>query len=79
MRIIPIILLIVGVILIMLGSIMITERGIFDIKNIDCYDKYGNKIIDLVCEEKIYESEGLGFLLFVVGMIILFFTTIYFQ
>lgn len=46
------------------------------VKKVDCFDKYGNKIIGEVCEEEYYELNNLAFL-FALLYIVCFFGGLY--
>lgn len=55
---ISLVMVVVGAILILLGLVMALYDEEYTIKEVPCYDEYNNKMIDIMCEEKVYEYSG---------------------
>lgn len=63
---VTIILLIVGVVMIIIaisGQPVITDT--------DCYDRFGNQIIELTCESTSHPGEGEGIILLISGVVMI--------
>ena len=62
------------------GGYWATEKAPFTIQEINCYDRFGNEILDLICGEKVYGSPFIDFLSsgisILFGAFMIFFITI---
>ena len=66
-----------GIFIFMMGIYnLVTSSESPKIKKVDCYDRYGNKIIEVDCEEKVYKNFPLEFIfvgvLLIVGGVVLY-------
>ncbi len=76
----------IGILLIILSlaPALIVSLSETHIEEVECYDKYGNEILDVTCEEKVYNNEFvqegidfftvMGFFLIVSGVLMILFS-----